>query len=223
MNELYHEFQQIQEARSDMDGLEKTMDQLNLRNLEMKEQMLSYKEKYEDMLQLYQEMEECIKTTLTEKDNNEKEFKEELNKKNMERAVLENTVTSLENKMNIILEDLNRSKDELNELAQTLSEFYTKENEYKLSLDTLYRENVELNEKYTKFEEQKSNELTQVNILLDKAKSALETLETERNKVQEEFDTLNQTLNYNVNELEEKKTLLAEAQGKVRGFITRKC
>ena len=47
---MYAEFQRIQSYKSNTDDLEKTIDDLNLKNLELKDQMNSYKDKYEESM-----------------------------------------------------------------------------------------------------------------------------------------------------------------------------
>ena len=101
------------------------------------------------------------------------------------------------------------------DLTATLSDQYARENEYKLTIDKLHQDMVELLESSAKIEDQKTLEMQQLQGLIEKANLRAETLETERNKLQEEIDTLNQTLNYNTNELEEKKNLLLSHQTKV--------
>ena len=218
MNEMYKEFQQLQNNRFDVDNLEKHRDELNLKNLELNEQANTYREKYEEMIKVCHEMEECMKLSFVEKEEAEKSFRDELNKKTTENGILANTAASLEKKSNILLEDLNKSKKELNQLATDLTELYNRENEHKLNIDKLYNENIQLQEQFTKFEDQKAQEILQLQGLIEKMNSKTEAIETERNKVQEELDTLNQTLNYNTDELEEKKNLLVEYQAKVISF-----
>jgi len=214
-NELYEEIQQIHDIRSDPTTLESRIEQLNLKNFELKDQMLSFKDKNEKMMKLYQELEDHLQTTLREKDENETDLREQLDKAVAEKNILETSVSSLENNFKIISEDLEKYERENKDLSQTLSDFYIKENEYKINAETLYQENVQLQEKLSQIEDLKNAEIRQLEAIVEKQKIFLETLENDRTKVQEELDTLTQTLNYNVNQLEEKKQLLAETQEKL--------
>ena len=59
-----------------------------------------------------------------------------------------------------------------------------------------------------------------IELLLQNETTRVETLEVEKAKIQEEFDTLSQTLNYNINDLQEKKRLLNEAHVQVALFLS---
>jgi len=214
-NELYEEIQQIHDIRSDPTTMESRIEQLNIKNFELKDQMLSFKDQNEKMVKLYSELEGHLQATLKEKDETEKNLHEQLDKAIAEKNILETSVSSLENNFKIISEDLEKYERENKDLSQTLSDFYIKENEYKINAETLYQENVQLQEKLSQIEDLKNAEIRQLEAIVEKQKIFLETLENDRTKVQEELDTLTQTLNYNINQLEEKKQLLAETQDKL--------
>lgn len=83
-------------------------------------------------------------------------------------------------------------------------------------MDTLFTDNNELRERIQTLEEEKINEVSRLQKSLDKIELKCENIENEKDKIQEEYDTLLQTYHYTSNELEEKKKRLIDMQVEVR-------
>ena len=68
----------------------------------------------------------------------------------------------------------------------------------------------------------KDDQILEQKAILENERGKNEALSLEINKIQEEYDTVNQTLSYNDDELEQKKKLLHEVQIKVRNLFKKK-
>ena len=74
---------------------------------------------------------------------------------------------------------------------------------------------AELQETITKLENEQSSEIFKLETSLEQEKINVEILENEKNKLKEELDTANQTLNFKDGELRETKKLLNSVKAAV--------
>lgn len=212
IQEIFRESQEILGAvLKEDDDLESTVKQLRLDNLQLQEQVTTSKEKYENSYLIYQEMEECVRSTLEQRDRAEQKYNAEITRITNENGYLENAASSMESQLDVALEDLRMHKQEVQELKDLLQSLYGQENGYKAEFDALQTESEQLREQLSF----KDDEMMQLKATLENEKLKNEAISLENNKVQEEYDTLIQTLNYNSNELEQKKKLLDEIQIRV--------
>jgi len=209
---MIQRFQEIQDSKHNVNDLEQQINNLNIQNIELREKALNYKGKYEEIVRLSQEMEQTARIALNERDMMEEKLRQIMAEAEKDKEISLSQITSLERYIDIISEDLRNAREELD---QRISEFFQKENEYKLALDTSMHQNVELQQKIDKLEEEKNFEILKLEALIDQERARCEAADNERQKIQEEYDTLNQTLNYTANQLAEKKKLYNELLNKV--------
>jgi hypothetical protein len=205
-------FQEMQNANSNLNDLEQRISHMNIKNLELTEQAQKYKGKYQEIVKISQEMEEAARMAFQEKEIMENDLRRFISESQTEKGFLQNALTSLENEKVIILEEMQKLKDEFH---QRIAEFFEKENEFKFNLDSAIEQNMALQQKIDKLEEEKTDEILQIESILDQERARYEVSETERQKIQEEYDTLNQTLNYTASQLAEKKKICLDLQSKV--------
>ena len=142
----------------------------------------------------------------------ENPYSKQLIEKVNEKTVMLNNIAALENNMNAIMDEFNKSRDEINDLSTKLSVFSGKENNYRFIIEDLASWNKQLNEKLDNLEVNRRDDCN-INCMIEHVSVKVEPFDADRSAViQEEFDTLSQTLNYNINDLQEKRRLLDEAQ-----------
>ncbi len=138
-----------------------------MKNLEYQEQASRYKEKYEEALKYSQQFEELNKKIKLENESTEKKLQEELNILTKERVMLESKSIDFEQLIKEISQDLSRSREESKDLREKLTDQYERESQYKLSLDSLSRENLQFEQRLKKLEEERNNQIFDLETMLE--------------------------------------------------------
>jgi len=212
INDLLQRFQKIQNEQVDAGELEREVNKLKLENLQLKEHIESVEEKNQS---LCKEMEEYIVSLENTINENEEKFSEDLRLKGKEIGALKQNNAALEDQLYNTNKKLEEFQGELDNLANTLSEVYQRENQYKLALSELEQMNSDLKEELEQLEDQNRIQINHLKNECSKQQEAVENLEVERKRIQDELDILSQTNNYHVNELEEKKILILDLKQQV--------
>ena len=187
IDELIINFETIQNTKINLNELEKNIHQLTIKNLELKEQAQNHIQKNDDLTTKLVELETNFKTLLNEKEDINSKYNILYDSNIKEKTILENTINSLENNIKIIIDDLNKSKEEISDLVNKVSELYVEQNEYKLSIETLFSDKMKLEFDLDKIFSEKADEILQTEKNLEKECVRYENAENERRKLQEVF------------------------------------
>ena len=187
INELISNFEAIQNTKINLNELEQNIHQLTIKNLELREQAKSHIQNNDDLTTKLTELKTNLKTLLNEKDDINSKYIILYDTNIKEKAILENTINALENNMRIILDDLNKSKEEITNLVDKVSELYAEQNELKLNTETLFTDKMKLEFELEKIVSEKTEEILQTEKSLEKERVRFENAENERRKLQEVF------------------------------------
>ena len=187
IDELIINFEAIQNTKINLNELEQNIHLLTIKNLELKEQAQNHIQKNDDLTTKLVELKTNFKTLLNEKEDINSKYNILYDANIKEKTILENTINSLENNMRIIIDDLNKSKEEISDLVNKVSELYVEQDEYKLNIETLFSDKMKLQFELDKIVSEKTDEILQTEKNLEKECVRYENAENERRKLQEVF------------------------------------
>lgn len=185
--------------------MEKKFNEQNLRNLELKNRVQDINHELEQARTTIEKSEIQIKALLAEKQNLEEKLKKCIEDSSQENHKLQKLVNEFDGKIKVLMGQLSTTREENENFMKKIEEILAENNAYALALNDYLRITEELRMEIDDLKSKTSEEVDQKDRELVKQREAAEIADTERKKLQEELETVNQVIAYNNAELEKKK------------------
>mgnify|MGYP000905505883 CR=1 FL=1 len=200
IRELAKSFESKQTATADQ--MEKKLSEQNFKNIELRN-------KIQDLQHDLEGAQSKLSKQQAEKEELEARLKTYFEESSQERSQLQNTIKDHEFRINTLNQEVSRHKAESESLVEKMREVFKENNDLQLMLSEAMKMAEDLRVENDNLKGLKSEEIEQLEKELEQERGKFEIADSERRKLQEELDTVTQALEYNSNELIEKKMTLA--------------
>ena len=144
ITELINNLEAIQSTKLNLTELEQKINQVSINNLELVEQGQNYIQKNNELEINLDKLEKNFAILSKEKEETNMKYIILFDTNIKEKTIFQNTINFLENDMRIILNNLNKSKKEVSNLVNDVTELFAQQNEYKIYIENLFSDKMKL-------------------------------------------------------------------------------
>ncbi|EAS01807.2 kinesin motor catalytic domain protein (macronuclear) [Tetrahymena thermophila SB210] len=217
IEELLNQFNQIDNQKTQAsDEYQQNIGQLNRKIIELETKYSNQKQQLIEAQSELQSKENLLTQEQKIKEQIQKELNDKIDSFSIEKCEMENKISALKNKLQLVTEELTQSIEVSQGYQQRISQLETQEESHKLQYEQMLKEKAEEIKKLEHQFNEKQDELIHIQQQMEQEDDKIANFEAEKNKIQEEYGILNDTYNYQQQLLEEKNSQIAQMEEDIK-------
>ncbi|KAL4437881.1 hypothetical protein ABPG74_001052 [Tetrahymena malaccensis] len=217
IEELLNQFNQIDNQKTQAsDEYQQNIGQLNRKIIELETKYSNQKQQLIEAQSELQSRENLLTQEQKIKDQIQKELNDKIDSFSIEKCEMENKISALKNKLQLVTEELSQSTEVSKGYQQRITQLEAQEEAHKQQYELVLKERAEEIKKLEHQFNEKQDELIHIQQQMEQEDDKIANFEAEKNKIQEEYGILNDTYNYQQQLLEEKNSQIAQMEEDIK-------